>query len=923
MKNFRLNAAVLFLYAVLLGSSSRMFAQGTAFTYQGQLSNGGSPATGIYDFQFTVRDAVVAGNGVGTFPLSATLPVTNGLFTVTLDPGAGVFTGATRWLEIAVRTSGAGAYTTLVPRQSITATPYAVRSAGAAVASSVTPGAVTAAGLAPGAVSQVSNPSGSINALQVDANGLIGVGTNFPQAGLHVASGNNIVAPHVLASMRDELGGYTNLLGARTVAVFDDLLAVGSIGDNGITLVDIADPQSPVLLTQFRDGEGGFKIAGVNALAMKANLLVVGTFNTNVLTVIGLATPAAPVKLAELQDGVGGWNELGSVSGLAIRGNLLAIASETENAVTLADISNPAAPIKRVEMKDGAFGFNNLGGAIAVAISGDVLAIGAFNDHAVTLVDVSDPSNPIKLSELRDGVGGFNGLSNVYKVAFSTNGVLAISGAFDHAVTLVDVSNPAIPVKLAELVDGVNGVESLSVATGVAFSGNWLAAVGAGEGAVTLFDVSNPSLPRTLAVMRDGVGGFDYLGGVVSAVFAGTNLVVPSANDDAATLIGFSTAAVGIVSQQRVGIGTTQPRAALDVVGDVIVENATLFDVNASHIELGIGSTASGSNSVAIGNNVLATGLGATALGDSTKASGNYSTALGLNTKASGFYSLSAGSFTEASGTWSVALGDHSRAEGSYSFAMGYSSVANGVAAVSIGYETMALGNYSFALGRGAEALHDRTFIWGDGSGTGNFQSTGSGQFLIQTGGGVGINTNNPGGADLSVNGTVVATDFIGRFSGNGNGLSNLTTAANYLFTYDTTSQGVTVANTFQDVTFNNDARKSGWGHTAGTGDFTANAAGLYLVQYTAQAETLAAGASTVSVYATLNGTEIPGSQSTCDPATLTETIPVSKSFLLSTGVSGVLRLRFTGTTTNDRLISGTGAGAARPSVSMTIIRIQ
>jgi len=51
--------------------------------------------------------------------------VSNGLFTVTLDFG-NQFPGANRWLEIGVRTNGVGAYTTLSPRQPITATPYAI-----------------------------------------------------------------------------------------------------------------------------------------------------------------------------------------------------------------------------------------------------------------------------------------------------------------------------------------------------------------------------------------------------------------------------------------------------------------------------------------------------------------------------------------------------------------------------------------------------------------------------------------------------------------------------------------------------------------------------------------------------------------------------------------------------------------------------
>ncbi len=40
-----------------------------------------------------------------------------------------MFTGADRWLEIAVRTNGGGAFTTLTPRQQLTPTPYALSSA--------------------------------------------------------------------------------------------------------------------------------------------------------------------------------------------------------------------------------------------------------------------------------------------------------------------------------------------------------------------------------------------------------------------------------------------------------------------------------------------------------------------------------------------------------------------------------------------------------------------------------------------------------------------------------------------------------------------------------------------------------------------------------------------------------------------------
>ncbi|MFT4588139.1 MAG: hypothetical protein ACI8QF_002239 [Limisphaerales bacterium] len=112
---------------VILTLSAVCSAQTSAFTYQGQLSSEGAPATGDFDFQFTIYDAASDGASLAG-PLSASaVPVTNGVFTVTLNPGAGVFTGAERWLEIAVRANGSpSAHTILMPRQQFAAAPYAM-----------------------------------------------------------------------------------------------------------------------------------------------------------------------------------------------------------------------------------------------------------------------------------------------------------------------------------------------------------------------------------------------------------------------------------------------------------------------------------------------------------------------------------------------------------------------------------------------------------------------------------------------------------------------------------------------------------------------------------------------------------------------------------------------------------------------------
>ena len=103
-------------------------AQTTAFTYQGSLADGGRPANGNYDFRFTLHDAPNGGVPVAGPLTNAPVTVSNGLFTTTLDFGAGAFPGADRYLEIATRTTGVAiAYTSLTPLQKVNSAPYANR----------------------------------------------------------------------------------------------------------------------------------------------------------------------------------------------------------------------------------------------------------------------------------------------------------------------------------------------------------------------------------------------------------------------------------------------------------------------------------------------------------------------------------------------------------------------------------------------------------------------------------------------------------------------------------------------------------------------------------------------------------------------------------------------------------------------------
>jgi hypothetical protein len=154
------------------------------FHLSGRLNNGGTPANGSYDFQFAAYDAVTNGDIVGG-PITATgTTVSNGLFTVQLDFGAGVFTGAQLWLDIAVRNNG-DPYAILGPRQPITSTPYAIQSANAANAANATVAASA------NSVS-AANITGTITTAQLPTSVVLTNGNGVNLAGAFSGNGNGL-----------------------------------------------------------------------------------------------------------------------------------------------------------------------------------------------------------------------------------------------------------------------------------------------------------------------------------------------------------------------------------------------------------------------------------------------------------------------------------------------------------------------------------------------------------------------------------------------------------------------------------------------------------------------------------------------------------------------------------------------------------
>jgi type VI secretion system secreted protein VgrG len=186
MKRLSLLMVIGCLLSTLNLQLSTAFAQGTAFTYQGRLNNNGSPANGNYDIAFTLYSASLAGTSLAGPVTNTAVVVTNGLFTTLVDFG-NAYTGTSNWLQIAVSTNGANAFSLLSPRQQLTPVPYAIFAADAVTAAS----AVTA--------TTAATVTGNITDTQLSANiprlnGNNGfTGPNTFSGTVTAANGNNLI----------------------------------------------------------------------------------------------------------------------------------------------------------------------------------------------------------------------------------------------------------------------------------------------------------------------------------------------------------------------------------------------------------------------------------------------------------------------------------------------------------------------------------------------------------------------------------------------------------------------------------------------------------------------------------------------------------------------------------------------------------
>lgn len=277
-------------------------AQTATFNYQGRLTDATLSASGTYQMQFTVYDALSGGAVVGSTITNSSVTVTGGIFTVSLDysPQTPFVTGADRWIEIAVKKPADPGYTTLTPRQKMTSSPYATKSLSADNADSlgglaantylqtngngsgltnlnganITNNTISAAALAADTFPNNQNRSrlGQMRwdlLVQRVTVGSLPRGAAFDGANIWVANSNNNNVTKLRASDGATLGTFAVGTSPYSIVFDGTNIWVANLSSNGVTKLRASDG---VVLNQFgMSAPAALAFDGVNIWAVSSN----------------------------------------------------------------------------------------------------------------------------------------------------------------------------------------------------------------------------------------------------------------------------------------------------------------------------------------------------------------------------------------------------------------------------------------------------------------------------------------------------------------------------------------------------------------------------------------------------------------------------------------------------------------------------
>lgn len=367
-----------------------------------------------------------------------------------------------------------------------------------------------------------------------------------------------------ITSMTDEVSGFDELDGASditTVVINEKIYAlVASFNDDGIQIIDISDPNSPSPVSSMTDGVNGFDeldgVSGITSVVIDdRTYALVASYNDDGIQIIDITTPITPVAVASItDDDFMILNGASSVTTIVINDLTYAlVASFGDDGVQIIDISNPSSPTLVSSMIDDVDDFNTLWGAndiTTVVIDGFTFAlVVSFIDNGIQIIDITDPERPFAISSVLDDdeykeLDGAYGITTVVINGFT---YALVASIIDSGVQIIDITNPYDPITISSMTDGfyfnVLG-DVIDITTVVIGSNTYALVTSFSDNGVQIIDITNPRYPIAIDSVTDGNDDFTTLSGasgITTVVIDGiTYALVAAFDDDGVQIIDIS-----------------------------------------------------------------------------------------------------------------------------------------------------------------------------------------------------------------------------------------------------------------------------------------------------------------------------------------------------------------------------------------------
>ena len=328
-------------------------------------------------------------------------------------------------------------------------------------------------------------------------------------------------------------------MAVETAIIGDRLYALtASVATNTLQIVEITDPEKPVLTSAVAGGQHGYgDIYGPHDIAVKEmggrTYAVVPNINSNTITILDVTDPERP----DLASVLGDVETLLAPASVAIfetgSSAYAAVSSHYQRGVQLVDITDPHSPKPILFMHDGQYGFEAISDPLdieATIIDGSAyILVGNYYQNAVQIVDVTDPLSPVPTAAIFDGEDGFRlgGPQDIRVAHIGGETFAVVATAYDNGLTIVDITDPHSPSPVSLVTDNHGGFEHLAAVQHLDVlekdGRTLILATSYFENSVELIDITDPRSPRPVSSAVTGAGGFDSLIGPteVSAVSHG------------------------------------------------------------------------------------------------------------------------------------------------------------------------------------------------------------------------------------------------------------------------------------------------------------------------------------------------------------------------------------------------------------------